>query len=81
MRKLLVAGVLTLLSVTSYSQALPLREQARIINTLLAERLNTLLPLLMEKNNIDCWVIMSREYNEDPVLRTMLPAEWLRRDD
>jgi Xaa-Pro aminopeptidase len=23
------------------------------------------------------WVIISREYNEDPVMRTMLPAEWL----
>lgn len=77
MRKLLAGGLLTLLSVTSYSQALPLREQARIINTLLAERLNTLLPVLMERTNIDCWVIISREYNEDPVLRTMLPAEWL----
>ena len=23
------------------------------------------------------WVIVSREYNEDPVIRTMLPATWL----
>lgn len=23
------------------------------------------------------WVIISREYNEDPVLKTMLPATWL----
>jgi len=81
MRKLLLAGgVLTLLFITSYrcySQALPLREQAKVINALLAERLNTLLPVLMERNGIDCWVVISREYNEDPVLRTMLPAEWL----
>jgi hypothetical protein len=59
------------------AQALSLREQARIINDLLAERLNTLLPALMEKNKIDCWIITSREYNEDPILKTMLPAEWL----
>ncbi len=25
---------------------------------------------------IDCWVLIGREYNEDPVLRTMLPATW-----
>jgi hypothetical protein len=31
----------------------------------------------MEKNGIDLWVIISREYNEDPVLKTMLPATWL----
>lgn len=23
------------------------------------------------------WIVLSREYNEDPVLKTMLPAEWL----
>ena len=23
------------------------------------------------------WILISREYNEDPVLKTMLPAEWL----
>lgn len=46
-----------------------------IHNALLAGRLNTLLPLLMERTDIDCWVIISREYNEDPVVRTMLPAE------
>jgi hypothetical protein len=32
---------------------------------------------LMERNGIDMWVIISREYNEDPVLKTMLPATWL----
>lgn len=77
MRKLLLGWVLLILTYTSYSQALPLRDQAALINTLLAERLNTLLPSLMEKNHIDCWVIISREYNEDPVIRTLLPAEWL----
>ena len=23
------------------------------------------------------WVVISREYNEDPVIKTLLPAEWL----
>lgn len=23
------------------------------------------------------WVLIAREYNEDPVLRTMLPSTWL----
>ena len=31
----------------------------------------------MERTGIDMWVIIAREYNEDPVLRTMLPANWL----
>ena len=31
----------------------------------------------MDKSNIDMWILISREYNEDPVLKTFLPAEWL----
>ena len=26
---------------------------------------------------MDMWIIIAREYNEDPVIRTMLPATWL----
>ena len=59
------------------AQVLPLREQARVIDEILIERLDSLLPSLMEKNDIDMWVVISREYNEDPVLKTMLPATWL----
>ncbi|MBR7800017.1 M24 family metallopeptidase [Undibacterium sp. FT137W] len=32
---------------------------------------------MMDDAGMDMWVIVSREYNEDPVLKTMLPAEWL----
>ncbi|MFT3932281.1 MAG: M24 family metallopeptidase [Chitinophagaceae bacterium] len=64
-------------SIAVYAQALPLREQAKVVNELLAERMNNLLPALMEKNGIDMWVVVSREYNEDPIIKTMLPAEWL----
>ena len=31
----------------------------------------------MQKNDIDMWVLMTREYNEDPVIKTMLPPTWL----
>lgn len=59
------------------AQVLSLREQARVMDEIMGDRLNNLLPLLMEKNKVDMWVLISREYNEDPVLKTMLPAEWL----
>ncbi len=58
-------------------QILPERERALLKNELLADRLNNLLPQLMDKTEIDMWLIISREYNEDPVMKTMLPAEWL----
>lgn len=44
---------------------------------ILKRRLEVLVPPLMERAGIDAWVVASREYNEDPVLQTMLPATWL----
>jgi hypothetical protein len=32
------------------------------------------MPELLERENIDMWVIACREYNEDPVIMSMLPA-------
>lgn len=61
----------------SQAQILPLREQARVMDEILAERINLLLPELMRRHGFDMWIIISREYNEDPVLKTMLPATWL----
>lgn len=61
----------------STAQVLPLREQSAIIDEVLDERINQLLPTLMEKNKIDMWVIVSREYNEDPIIKTFLPSTWL----
>lgn len=58
-------------------QILPEIDRARVIDEVLADRFNNLLPELMDKTDIDMWVLISREYNEDPVLKTMLPATWL----
>lgn len=77
MKKFLFAFWLFVFGLTAQAQILSQREQARVVDEILAERFNNLLPQLMEKNTIDLWVIISREYNEDPVLRTMLPATWL----
>jgi Xaa-Pro aminopeptidase len=59
------------------AQVLSPRDQARVTDEILADRINNLLPVLMEKTGFDMWVLISREYNEDPVLKTMLPATWL----
>jgi len=53
------------------------RDRAAVIDELLDDRFTNLLPQLMRKNGLDMWVIISREYNEDPVLKTMLPSTWL----
>ena len=31
----------------------------------------------MDRAGIDLWIVLGREYNEDPVLATLLPATWL----
>ena len=48
-----------------------------MIDEILEDRMTNLLPKLMRKAGIDMWVIIGREYNEDPVMKTMLPAVWL----
>ncbi len=73
-------GLLMLLCITQFvsaQQILPQKERARVVDEILAERFNTLLPKLMDRSGIDMWILISREYNEDPVLKTMLPATWL----
>ena len=52
---------------------LPLREQAEIRNGWLRERLDTLIPALMAQAGLDMWLVIAREYNEDPVVMTLLP--------
>lgn len=53
------------------------RERAEVVDKILEERLEVVLPKLMRQNDIKMWVIISREYNEDPLLKTMLPSTWL----
>lgn len=53
---------------------LPLREQAAVTNRWLRDRLQTLLPSVMQREGIDLWIVVAREYNEDPVLWSLLPA-------
>ena len=77
MRKYLFPAILLFFFLPCKAQILSPREQAKVVDEILADRINNLLPQLMEINNIDLWVIISREYNEDPVLKMMLPATWL----
>ncbi len=53
------------------------KERAAIVDEILEQRLDELLPVLMKREGIDMWIVISREYNEDPVLKTMLPSTWL----
>jgi Xaa-Pro aminopeptidase len=56
---------------------LNLEESASRRDRLTSTRLDRLIPELMEAAGIDCWILISREYAEDPVVQTMLPAKWM----
>ena len=53
---------------------LPMRERAEVIDRILAERLETIVPAIMREQGIDMWVLMAREYFEEPVVASMLDA-------
>ena len=76
MRKLFFISFLFISQCLS-AQVLSEREESKVVDEILNERFNVLLPQLMERTGIDMWVVISREYNEDPVLKTMLPSTWL----
>lgn len=77
MKKLILLFFLAIGEILLAQQILPEIERAKVIDEILADRFNNLLPQLMDETDIDMWILISREYNEDPVLRTMLPARWL----
>ena len=49
------------------------REQATLVKGWIQKRFDTLMPTLMQRTGIDMWIIVSREYNDDPVFRSMAP--------
>ena len=72
-----IVFVLLFFTQISFAQILPEKERALLKDEILEDRFKNILPGLMENANIDMWLLISREYNEDPVLKTMLPATWL----
>ena len=50
----------------------PLREQHAIRQAWLKTRLEQVLPSLMRKHGISMWIVANREYNEDPVFRSLV---------
>ena len=49
------------------------REQADLVRSRILKRFDELLPQLMRREGIDMWIMVTREYNSDPVFRSMAP--------
>jgi len=69
--------ILVLLPLLSGEEDMPsilsMRERNAVVNNWLRIRLEKLLPELMRRENIDMWVVICREYNEDPVFFSLVP--------
>ncbi|HSJ69466.1 MAG TPA: M24 family metallopeptidase [Anditalea sp.] len=78
-KQLLIFAIILIVFPVSAQQyhILSQKEQAEVIDTWLNDKIDNVLPELMRREGIDMWLIVSREYNEDPVIRTFLPATWL----
>lgn len=70
---LLILLVSTQLLYGGTPSVLPLREQVRIVNQWLRIRLEKVLPEIMRREKLDMWIVVCREYNEDPVFLTLVP--------
>jgi hypothetical protein len=69
--------ILALLPVMSGKEETPsilsMRERNAVVNNWLKIRLETVLPELMRREKFDMWVVICREYNEDPVFYSLVP--------
>ncbi|MFZ4688346.1 MAG: M24 family metallopeptidase [Polymorphobacter sp.] len=76
---LLAAGQPAMCQTEAADPALPailsLKDRAAVQDGWLKARLDTIVPALMREHGIDMWVLVAREYLEDPVVATMLDAE------
>ncbi len=53
---------------------LPYRKQVEIMDGWLKKRLDTIIPMVMNRWDQDMWIVACEEYNEDPVLKSMTPC-------
>ena len=59
--------------VDSIGAVLAPRDRVVAENRMLQERLDNLLPQLMKEADLDLWLVIAREYAEDPVYFTLVP--------
>ncbi|MDR1650368.1 MAG: hypothetical protein LBR87_01115 [Synergistaceae bacterium] len=54
---------------------LPLRRQAETADRILKEKLEHVLPGAMAETAADCWIVIARENNDDPIMRTLFTSD------
>ena len=59
--------------VAGVDAVLPFRDRIAPENAMTRDRLENLLPRLMDETDIDMWLVINREYAEDPVYFSLVP--------
>ncbi|MEM6557757.1 MAG: Xaa-Pro aminopeptidase, partial [Pseudomonadota bacterium] len=59
--------------VTGERAVLPYRDRIAPENAMTRDRLENLLPVLMAETGLDMWLVINREYAEDPVYFSLVP--------
>ena len=49
------------------------RERVDVVNDVLRQRLDNLLPELMRESGLDMWLVIHREYSEDQLFFSLVP--------
>lgn len=57
-------------------QSMSLQSLFRLQDEILLDRLEHLLPALMEESGIDMWIVIGDEYNEGPTVESLLPSSF-----
>ena len=58
-----------------FPEILPMRERAEILDRVLADQLENVLPIAMRESGLDMWLIICQEDDLDPVYETMIPMD------
>jgi hypothetical protein len=59
--------------VKDFKSILPEKDREQLMNEWLKWRLDNIVPQLMRREGIDLWLVINREYNEDPVYLSLVP--------
>jgi hypothetical protein len=70
---LLTAAAQEIADVKDSKNILPEKDREALTNAWLKWRLDNIIPELMRREGIDLWLVINREYNEDPVYLSLVP--------
>ncbi|ESP94372.1 M24 family metallopeptidase [Pseudoalteromonas luteoviolacea] len=59
--------------ITEMPAVLTFKERVKPINNMVSDRLDNLLPKLMQEADLDMWLVINREYGEDKLFYTLVP--------